>query len=76
LLEMMFTIWYVQSGYEEENWDNQFSWQLKVWLWRKELVARVAVKGRLYVCSSYSETVIITALKSIARIRLVNTEKT
>jgi hypothetical protein len=25
LLEMMFTIWYVQSGYEEENWDNQFS---------------------------------------------------
>jgi hypothetical protein len=28
------------------------------------------------MCSSYNETVIITALKSVARIRLVKTEKT
>jgi hypothetical protein len=37
---------------------------------------RAAVKRRLYVCSSYSETIIITILKSVARIRLVKTEKT
>jgi hypothetical protein len=34
------------------------------------------VKRRIYVCCIYSETVIITVLKSVARIRLVKTEKT
>jgi hypothetical protein len=32
-----------------------------------------AVKRRLYVFCSYSETVIITVLKSVARIRLMET---
>jgi hypothetical protein len=36
----------------------------------------VAVKRRLYVCCNYSGTVIGTALKSVARKRLVKTEKT
>jgi hypothetical protein len=35
-----------------------------------------AVKRRFYVFCSCSETVIITVLKSVARIRLVKTEKT
>jgi hypothetical protein len=35
-----------------------------------------AVKRRLYVCCSYSQSVILTVLKSDARMRLVNTEKT
>jgi hypothetical protein len=35
-----------------------------------------AVKRMLYVCCSYSEIVIITVLKSVARIRLVKTEMT
>jgi hypothetical protein len=35
-----------------------------------------AANRRLYVCCSYSETVIITVLKFVARIRLVKTEKT
>jgi hypothetical protein len=34
------------------------------------------MKRRLYVCCSYSEVVIITVSKSVARIRLVQTEKT
>jgi hypothetical protein len=32
------------------------------------------LKTKLYVCCSYSETVIINILKSVARIRLVKTE--
>jgi hypothetical protein len=35
-----------------------------------------AVKRRLHVCCSYSETAIITVLKSVARMWLVKTEKT
>jgi hypothetical protein len=35
-----------------------------------------AVKRRLYMCCSYSESLIITMLKSVARIRPVKTEKT
>jgi hypothetical protein len=35
-----------------------------------------AIKRRLYVCCSYSETGIITVLKSVARKRLVKTKKT
>jgi hypothetical protein len=35
-----------------------------------------AVKRRLHVCCSYGETVIMTGLKSVARIRLVKTDKT
>jgi hypothetical protein len=35
-----------------------------------------AVERRLHVCCSYSETVIITVLKSVSRIRLMKTEKT
>jgi hypothetical protein len=35
-----------------------------------------AVKRRLYVCCSYSQTIVITVLKSVARIRLVTNEKT
>jgi hypothetical protein len=42
------------------------SQELEVWLQRKELV--VDLKIRLHVYCSYSETVIITVLKSIARI--------
>jgi hypothetical protein len=34
------------------------------------------VKRRLHVCCSYSVTGIITVLKSVARIRLVQTEDT
>jgi hypothetical protein len=36
----------------------------------------VAMKGRLYVCCSYGETVIISVLKSVAGIRLVMNENT
>jgi hypothetical protein len=35
-----------------------------------------AVKRRLYVCCSYSETLIITVLKSVAVIGVMETEKT
>jgi hypothetical protein len=34
------------------------------------------LKRRLYVCCSYREIVMLTVLKSIARIRLVESEKT
>jgi hypothetical protein len=40
-----------------------------------ERVESVPMKRRLYVCCSYSETVIITMLISVARIRLVKNEK-
>jgi hypothetical protein len=44
---------------------------------KKRVIWKSAVlKRRLYVCCSYSETVIITVIKSVARIRLVKTEET
>jgi hypothetical protein len=36
-----------------------------------QLVGSPSAKRRLYVCCSYSETVTIAVLKSVARIRLV-----
>jgi hypothetical protein len=39
--------------------------------WQACSVENPSVKGRLYACSSYSETVIITVLRSVARKRLV-----
>jgi hypothetical protein len=35
----------------------------------------VVVKRKLYVCCSYRETLVITVLKSVARIRLVKADK-
>jgi hypothetical protein len=35
----------------------------------------VDVKRRLNICCSYSETILITVLKSVARVQLVKTEK-
>jgi hypothetical protein len=35
-----------------------------------------SVERTIYMCCSYSETVIINVLKSVARARLVKTEKT
>jgi hypothetical protein len=40
-----------------------------------QLVESPNVKRKLYVCCGYSETVIITVLKFVARIRLLKTEK-
>jgi hypothetical protein len=37
LPETVFSIRSVQSVYKEDNWGNQFSWELKARLWRKEL---------------------------------------
>jgi hypothetical protein len=47
----------------------------KRWRYSQLRVKSPAVKRRLYVCRTYSETVIITALKSVARIQLVRKEK-
>jgi hypothetical protein len=57
LLETLFSIQSAQSGYKENNWGN--------------LVGSLDVKRTLYVRCSYSETAIITVLKSTARIWLV-----
>jgi hypothetical protein len=54
----------------------QFSWELKVRLWRKVSCKSAVVKRKLCVCRSYTETLIIIDLKSVFRIRLVQTEKT
>jgi hypothetical protein len=43
---------------------------------KKRVSCKSAAVKRFYVCCSYSETVIVTVLKSVARIRLVKTEET
>jgi hypothetical protein len=48
----------------------------KRWRYSRLRVESLAVKRRFYVWCSYSKTVIITVLKSVARIWLVKTEKT
>jgi hypothetical protein len=73
LLETVFSIRSVQSGYKDEKWDDQFSWTLqgKLRTDRDPVQLRIkspAVKERvncksaaatrsLYVCCSYSEAV-------------------
>jgi hypothetical protein len=69
LLETVFSTRSVQSSYKKDSWGDQVvvGWYLSV--------ESPAVKRKLYTCCSYSETVIISALKSVARVRLVKTEK-
>jgi hypothetical protein len=47
----------------------RFSWELKVRLWRKELVEWLRLWKENFMCY-YSNTVIIIVLKSVARVRL------
>jgi hypothetical protein len=72
LLEMVFSIRSVQSGYEEEIWGNQCSWGLAVQInsareatvelrvespaVKKNVGCKSAAVKRFYVCSSCSET--------------------
>jgi hypothetical protein len=70
LLETVFCTRSVQSGYKEENWGNHFSWALQGRLrrdgaiisWR---VGSMAVKRRIFMCCSYSETGIISVLSVV-----------
>jgi hypothetical protein len=91
-LETVFSIQSMQSGYKKENLGSQFSWapqgklrkdgdliQLRVespTVKKRVSCKSAVVKSKLYVCCSYSETVIIIVLKSAAGIQLVKTENT
>jgi hypothetical protein len=65
LLETVFYTRSVQSGYKEENWGDPVSCYLLV---DTERVESPDVKRIFYVCYRYSDTVMITVLKSVARI--------
>jgi hypothetical protein len=59
----------------------QFSWALQGRLRRDDDPVqsrgyKSGCEGKTYMCCSFSEAVTITVLKSVARIRLVKTEKT
>jgi hypothetical protein len=87
LVETACSIRPVQSSYKEVNWCNQFSLAQKGRMRRDGYPVQLrsespagkkgfscksgAVKRRLYVRCSYSET----AIESVARIRLAKTEK-
>jgi hypothetical protein len=72
LMETVFSIRHVQSGYKEKNWDNQFSWALQGRLRRdgatvdmrddssvvKKIFANLSCEKKLYVSCNYSETVL------------------
>jgi hypothetical protein len=63
---LLFSTRSVQRGYKENNWGDPGGCQLRV--------ESPAMSGRLYVCCNYSETVIMTMLKSVVRTR--KTEET
>jgi hypothetical protein len=64
LLETVFSIWSMDSGYKEDNWGDQVSSESKVRLRRDDFMCAVAT----------IRLVIISVLKYIARIQPVKTE--
>jgi hypothetical protein len=67
----------INGGYKEDNWGDPVSWELnsareaeKRWRYTYLRVSckSATVERRLYVCCCYSETVIITVLKFVAKI--------
>jgi hypothetical protein len=54
LLETVFSIWFMQSGYKEDNWGTTVSWVLKSPPVENEIVARVQQWKEDFMCTVFT----------------------